>query len=182
MGAVGLLVGAEGLLELPVGPETRPELHGEISEGRVCPPPLSTQWGTALPGVPPIIAALSQLAGGRPTSVMFSAASPVIGDSRTQSSGGSGLQPHGRDFLLLRAAAGCVCRRCRFRVAAEMAAPGDGGTGPGPGSGSGSGSGLKRLAAAGDLRSVLITSVLNLERLEVDLFRCAVLRPPVPPR
>lgn len=63
-----------------------------------------------------------------------------------------------------------------------MAAPGDGGTGPGPGSGSGSGSGLKRLAAAGDLRSVLITSVLNLERLEVDLFRCAVLRPPVPPR
>lgn len=176
MGAVGLLVGAEGLLELPVGPETRPELHGEISEGRVCPPPLSTQWGTALPGVPPIIAALSQLAGGRPTSVMFSAASPVIGDSRTQSSGGSGLQPHGRDFLLLRAAAGCVCRRCRFRVAAEMAAPGDGGTG------SGSGSGLKRLAAAGDLRSVLITSVLNLERLEVDLFRCAVLRPPVPPR
>eukprot|EP00076_Gallus_gallus_P047334 XP_417475.3 acyl-coenzyme A thioesterase 8 [Gallus gallus] len=96
---------------------------------------------------------------------MFSAASPVIGDSRTQSSGGSGLQPHGRDFLLLRAAAGCVCRRCRFRVAAEMAAPGDGGTG------SGSGSGLKRLAAAGDLRSVLITSVLNLERLEVDLFR-----------
>lgn len=176
MGAVGLLVGAEGLLELPVGPETGPELHGEISEGRVCPPPLSTQWGTALPGVPPIIAALSQLAGGRPTSVMFSAASPVIGDSRTQSSGGSGLQPHGRDFLLLRAAAGCVCRRCRFRVAAEMAAPGDGGTG------SGSGSGLKRLAAAGDLRSVLITSVLNLERLEVDLFRCAVLRPPVPPR
>lgn len=176
MGAVGLLVGAEGLLELPVGPETRPELHGEISEGRVCPPPLSTQWGTALPGVRPIIAALSQLAGGRPTSVMFSAASPVIGDSRTQSSGGSGLQPHGRDFLLLRAAAGCVCRRCRFRVAAEMAAPGDGGTG------SGSGSGLKRLAAAGDLRSVLITSVLNLERLEVDLFRCAVLRPPVPPR
>lgn len=176
MGAVGLLVGAEGLLELPVGPETRPELHGEISEGRVCPPPLSTQWGTALPGVPPIIAALSQLAGGRPTSVMFSAASPVIGDSRTQSSAGSGLRPRGRDFLLLRAAAGCVCRRCRFRVAAEMAAPGDGGTG------SGSGSGLKRLAAAGDLRSVLITSVLNLERLEVDLFRCAVLRPPVPPR
>lgn len=178
MGAVGLLVGAEGLLELPVGPETRPELHGEISEGRVCPPPLSTQWGTALPGVRPIIAALSQLAGGRPTSVMFSAASPVIGDSRTQSSGGSGLRSRGRDFLLLRAAAGCVCRRCRFRVAAEMAAPGDGGTGPGPGSGSG----LKRLAAAGDLRSVLITSVLNLERLEVDLFRCAVLRPPVPPR
>lgn len=176
MGAVGLLVGAEGLLELPVGPETGPELHGEISEGRVCPPPLSTQWGTALPGVPPIIAALSQLAGGRPTSVMFSAASPVIGDSRTQSSAGSGLRPRGRDFLLLRAAAGCVCRRCRFRVAAEMAAPGDGGTG------SGSGSGLKRLAAAGDLRSVLITSVLNLERLEVDLFRCAVLRPPVPPR
>lgn len=176
MGAVGLLVGAEGLLELPVGPETRPELHGEISEGRVCPPPLSTQWGTALPGVRPIIAALSQLAGGRPTSVMFSAASPVIGDSRTQSSAGSGLRPRGRDFLLLRAAAGCVCRRCRFRVAAEMAAPGDGGTG------SGSGSGLKRLAAAGDLRSVLITSVLNLERLEVDLFRCAVLRPPVPPR
>lgn len=176
MGAVGLLVGAEGLLELPVGPETRPELHGEISEGRVCPPPLSTQWGTALPGVRPIIAALSQLAGGRPTSVMFSAASPVIGDSRTQSSAGSGLRPRGRDFLLLRAAAGCVCRRCRFRVAAEMAAPGDGGTGPGPGSG------LKRLAAAGDLRSVLITSVLNLERLEVDLFRCAVLRPPVPPR
>lgn len=176
MGAVGLLVGAEGLLELPVGPETRPELHGEISEGRVCPPPLSTQWGTALPGVRPIIAALSQLAGGRPTSVMFSAASPVIGDSRTQSSGGSGLRSRGRDFLLLRAAAGCVCRRCRFRVAAEMAAPGDGGTGPGPGSG------LKRLAAAGDLRSVLITSVLNLERLEVDLFRCAVLRPPVPPR
>lgn len=176
MGAVGLLVGAEGLLELPVGPETGPELHGEISEGRVCPPPLSTQWGTALPGVRPIIAALSQLAGGRPTSVMFSAASPVIGDSRTQSSAGSGLRPRGRDFLLLRAAAGCVCRRCRFRVAAEMAAPGDGGTG------SGSGSGLKRLAAAGDLRSVLITSVLNLERLEVDLFRCAVLRPPVPPR
>lgn len=56
-----------------------------------------------------------------------------------------------------------------------MAEPGDAGA-------AASGSGLKRLAAAGDLRSVLITSVLNLERLEVDLFRCAVLRPPVPPR
>lgn len=56
--------------------------------------------------------------------------------------------------------------RCRSRVAEVMEAPGGaGGAADGPGCGS--------PPPPGDLRSVLITSVLNLERLEVDLFRCA---------
>ncbi|XP_054500532.1 acyl-coenzyme A thioesterase 8 [Agelaius tricolor] len=57
-----------------------------------------------------------------------------------------------------------VGSRCRSRFAEVMGAPGDaGGAGAGPGSGP--------PPPPGDLRSVLITSVLNLERLEVDLFR-----------
>uniref|UniRef100_A0A803V158 Acyl-CoA thioesterase 8 n=1 Tax=Ficedula albicollis TaxID=59894 RepID=A0A803V158_FICAL len=43
---------------------------------------------------------------------------------------------------------------------------------PGDSSGAGAGSGSEP-PPSGDLRSVLITSVLNLEQLEVDLFRCA---------
>lgn len=53
--------------------------------------------------------------------------------------------------------------RCRSLLTGAMGDPGGaGGAGAGPGSGP---------TPSGDLRSVLITSVLNLERLEVDLFR-----------
>lgn len=58
-----------------------------------------------------------------------------------------------------------VGSRCRSQLAGVMGDPG--------GAGGAGAEGESGPPPPGDLRSVLITSVLNLERLEVDLFRCA---------
>ncbi|XP_072734895.1 acyl-coenzyme A thioesterase 8 isoform X1 [Ciconia boyciana] len=83
-----------------------------------------------------------------------------VTDGPAAQSAGGPRPAGGRHFPLRR-----CCQWHRFRVAEEMAAAGDaGGAGAGPGPG-------PPPPPPGDLRSVLITSVLNLEQLDLDLFR-----------
>ncbi|KAM9646840.1 acyl-coenzyme A thioesterase 8 [Morphnus guianensis] len=103
----------------------------------------------------PVRGVLSRLPGSEPTGPGFSATARVTGGSAAQSAGLP--RPAGGRYFAPLGSRRCQWRR--FWVAEEMGAAGDGG-GPGPGR-----------PPPGDLRSVLITSVLNLERLELDLFR-----------
>ncbi|KAM7091043.1 acyl-coenzyme A thioesterase 8 isoform 3-T3 [Ciconia maguari] len=86
-----------------------------------------------------------------------------VTDGPTAQSAGGPRPAGGRHFPLR-----CCCQWHRFRVAEEMAAAGDAG---GAGAGPGPGPGPPPPPPPGDLRSVLITSVLNLEQLDLDLFR-----------